>query len=82
MKHGLKAPVDCFTAKQDIALLEKEKASTAEQAAAGATSVLPIELITGLVSGAAGDKAEVATGEYNKQVVAKIAEIKCTCGIK
>ena len=82
MKHGLKAPVDCSTAKQDIALLEKAKASTAKQAAAGVTSVLPIGLITGLVSGAAGDKARVATGEYNKQLVAMIAEIKSTCGIK
>ena len=81
-KHGLKAPVDCSTAKQDIALLEKEKANAAEQAAAGVTSILPIGLITGLVSGTAGDKAKVATGEYNKQLVAKIAEIKSTCGIK
>ena len=82
MKHGLKAPVDCFTAKQDIALLEQGKASTAKQAAAGVTSVLPIGLITSLVNGAAGDKAKVATGEYNKQLVAMIAETKSTCGIK
>jgi len=82
VKRELKKPVDCSTAKQDIALLEKEKASTAKQTAAGVTSILPIGLISGVVSGTAGDKAKVATGEYNKQLVAKIAEIKSTCGVK
>ncbi len=81
VKRELEAPVDCSTAKQDIALLEKEKASTAKRTAAGVTSVLPIGLISGVVSGTAGDKAKVATGEYNKQLVAKITEIKSTCGI-
>ena len=82
VKRELKAPVDCSTANQDIALLEKEKASVAKQALAGVSSVLPIGLITGVVSGTAGDKAKVATGEYNKQLAAKIAEIKQTCGVK
>ena len=82
VKRELEEPVDCSTAKQDIALLEKEKASTAKRAAAGVTSVLPIGLISGIVSGTAEDKAKVATGEYNEQLVAKIAEIKSTCGVK
>ncbi len=82
VKPELKEPVDCYTAKQDIALLEKEKASTAKQASAGVTSILPIGLVAGVVSGTAGDKAKVATGEYNEQLVAKIAEIKSTCGVE
>ncbi len=81
-KRALKKSVDCSTAKEDIVLLEKEKTSAGQQAKAGVTSILPIGLISGIVSGTAGDKAKVATGEYNKQIIAKIAEIKKTCGIK
>ena len=41
-KTQLAKPVNCETAKQDIATLEKEKASVARQAAAGVTSIMPI----------------------------------------
>ena len=39
----------------------------------------PIGLVAGVVSGTEGDKLKVATGEYNKQIEAKIAEIKRIC---
>ena len=81
VKRELEKPVDCSTAKQDIALFEKEKASVAKQTAAGVTSVLPIGLVSGVVSGTAGDKAKVATGEYNEQLDAKIAQIESACVI-
>ncbi len=81
-KRELKQTVNCSTAKEDIATLEKEKADNAQRTLSGVTSVLPIGLVAGVVSGTAGDKAKVATSEYNDQIVAKIAEIKKTCGIK
>lgn len=80
-KARLKAPVNCATAQQDIETLKKEKSSNVERAANGITSVLPIGLVAGVVSGTAGDKADVALGVYNDQIDAKIAEIKSTCGI-
>lgn len=36
----------------------------------------------GILTGTYGEKVEVATGEYNDKIDAKIAEIKRTCGIR
>ena len=80
-KEGLAKPVDCSTAEQDIATLEAEKASVAEQAAAGARSVVPAAAVGGILMGTAGDKAKVATGKYNQEIDDKIAEIRTTCGL-
>ena len=74
-------PVNCDTAEGDLRELQNEKASVGTQIAAGVTTVAPIGLVVGLVRGTAGTKYRVATGEYNKALDAKIAEIKTTCGI-
>ena len=81
-KREINAPINCSTANEDIAVLKKERANVAEQTAAGVTSILPIGLVFGLLGGTAGDKAKVATGEYNEMIDAKIAKIKRKCGIK
>jgi hypothetical protein len=81
-KRKINAPINCSTAKQDIVTLKREKTSVASQAAAGVTSVLPIGLVVGVLSGTAKDKANVATGEYNDMIDAKIAKIKRDCGAK
>ncbi len=78
----LAKPVNCETAKQDIATLEKEKASVARQAAAGVTSIMPVGAALALVTGDTKARAKVATGQYNKEIDAKIAEIKMTCGLE
>ena len=80
-KQELKKPVNCATAEGDMRVLKQEKASNTQRIASGVTSVVPAGLILGLVTGTAGDKAKVATGEYNKMIDAKIAEIKRTCGL-
>lgn len=80
-KEGLAKPVNCETAKADLATLEKEKADTGKQAAQGVSSVMPIGLVAGVVSGTQGDKMKVATGEYNEMIDAKIAQIKQKCGL-
>ncbi len=81
-KTQLAKPVNCETAKQDIATLEKEKASVARQAAAGVTSILPLGAALALVTGDTKARAKVATGSYNRQIDEKIAEIKKTCGLE
>ena len=78
-KDDLAKPVNCETAEADIAALESEKASVAEQAAAGVRSVVPASAVIGILAGRAKDKAKVATGTYNREIEAKIAEIKATC---
>ena len=60
-------------------MLEKEKAHASNQALAGVTAVAPAGLVLGILTGTEGDKIKVATGEYNKQIEAKIAEIKKAC---
>lgn len=74
-------PVNCDTAEGDLRELQNEKASVAQQIGMGVTSIVPIGLVVGLVRGTAGTKYRVATGEYNKALDAKIAEIKTTCSI-
>ena len=81
-KAKLAKPINCETAKKDMAMLEKEKASVARQAAAGVTSILPVGAALALVTGDTKARAKVATGAYNRQIDEKIAEIKKTCGLE
>jgi hypothetical protein len=77
-EHG----VDCSNAENDISHLQHEKASTVERAAKGVTSVMPIGLaIHTVVIGDEGQNLEIATGDYNDQLDARIAEIKRECGL-
>lgn len=80
-KKELASPVDCNTAEQDIASLEAEKASVATRVSAGVRSVIPAAAVAGLLRRDTKDRAKVATGAYNKEIDAKIAEIKSTCGL-
>lgn len=77
-----KKPVNCATAEADIRVLKSEKAHASDQLAAGVTAIVPIGLVAGVVTGTEGTKAKVATGEYNKMLDEKIAEIKRECGIQ
>ncbi len=72
--------MDCGTAEADIAALEGEKVSAAERALAGAKMVVPAAAVTGILSGDYGNRAEMASGQYNDDVDAKIAEIRAACG--
>ena len=73
--------VNCATADGDIRVLQGEKAHVAEQIALGVTAIYPAGLVIGLLTGTEGTKFRVATGEYNKMIDAKIAEIKTNCGL-
>jgi hypothetical protein len=41
--------------------------------------VVPIGLVAGLVTGTAGTKYRIATGQYNQMLDDKIAQIKQAC---
>jgi hypothetical protein len=81
VEEGLaaEAPIDCRTAEGDIRVLENEKAHVAARIAEGVTTIVPAGLVVGLITGTAGTKMRVATGEYNEKIEARIAEIKETC---
>lgn len=76
-----KMPINCATAEGDIRLLQGEKANVAQQAAMGVSMVAPAGIVVGLVTRTEKTKYQVATGEYNKMIDAKITEIKTTCSI-
>ena len=77
-----KMPVNCATADGDIRVLRGEKAHVAERVAQGVTAIYPAGLVVGLLTGTEGTKIQVASGEYNKQLDAKIAEIQSACGVQ
>ncbi len=84
-------PISCDTAKEDIATLEKERASVGDRMAAGAKTFLPPAAVVDIFAGYYQDdesaeqyfdgKNEVASGEYNDKIDTKIAQIKKTCNI-
>ena len=78
----LKQPVNCNTAKADIAVLEEEHASVAKRIFSGVRSVFPIAAAAGILLGDYKDRVEVATGKYNDDLEDKINQIKTACGIQ
>jgi len=77
-----KPPINCFTAEGDIRVLQSEKANVAQQMAAGIQAIIPTSIVVGLITGTEGTKAQVESGEYNRKIDARIAEIKSTCGVQ
>ena len=78
----MKAPINCATAEGDIRMLRHEKAHVQDQIMQGVSAFSPAGLVVGLVHGDEGTKAKVASGEYNKMIDKRIAEIKAQCGVE
>ena len=72
-------PITCATAPGDLRMLNSEKASTASKIGNGISMIVPIGLVVGLVTSTEKTKYEVTTGEYNKALDTKIAQIKTAC---
>jgi len=82
VQASLAKPVDCTTAQADINTLTSEKARTSQEIADGASSIIPIGAVAHLFGGSEKESFEIGTGEYNKKLDAKIAEIRQQCGIE
>ena len=74
-------PVNCATADGDVRVLQGEKAHVAERIAMGVSMIYPAGAVVGILTGTEGTKYQVATGEYNAAIDAKIAEIKRECAL-
>jgi len=81
VQANLAKSIDCSTAARDIQTLNSEKARTSQEIEAGASSVIPVGAVAHLFGGSEKESLEIGTGEYNKKLDAKIAEIKKTCNI-
>ena len=80
-KAALNKKVNCQTARADIKTLEDERASVFKQTLSGVRAVFPIAAAVGLLSGDYQDRVQVATGQYNADLEAKVDQIRRTCGI-
>ena len=78
----MKQPINCATAEGDIRVLESEKAHVAKQILDGVTAIFPAGAVLGILTGTETTKLKVATGEYNKMIDKRIAEIKSECGLE
>ncbi len=76
------APINCATAEGDLRVLNSEKVSTAKMIEDGVESVTPVGMLASAATKTEGGKLKIASGDYNKLLDKKIAEIKSTCGIK
>ncbi len=81
-KSKLQNPSDCSRAEQDIEILEVEIASVGKRVVSGVRSIMPTGMIIGLLKGDYKDGVRIAIGKYNKDIEAKIKEIKDACGIE
>jgi hypothetical protein len=82
VQENLAKSVDCSTAAADIKTLTSEKARTSQEIKAGAGSIIPVGAVAHMFGGSEKESLAVGTGEYNKKLDAKIAEIKQQCNIE
>ena len=81
-KQSLAKPINCATAEGDLRVLQSEKTNVAQEIANGVTAIVPAGAVIGIITGTETDKFKVASGDYNKMIDQKIAEIKQTCGLQ
>lgn len=81
-REELAKPIDCTTAATDIRVLETEKASCDEQVKSGVKMIVPASAARSILHRDYLNREEVATGEYNRDIDAKIKEIKEVCGLQ
>jgi len=82
VKADLAKAVDCSSAAADIKTLTSEKARTSQEIEDGASSIIPIGAVAHIFGRSEGESLEIGTGEYNRKLDEKIAEIKKQCNIK
>ena len=82
VQANLAKSVDCSTAPADIKTLTSEKARTSQEIEAGAGSIIPVGAVAHMFGGSEKESLEIGTGDYNKKLDAKIAEIKQQCDIQ
>lgn len=73
-------PINCATAEGDIRALNAEKEHAQKQQALDITAITPAGALIGLIAGNENKKLEILSGDYQKQIDARIAAIHKKCG--
>jgi hypothetical protein len=81
VQANLAKAIDCSTAQADINTLKSEKARTSQEIEDGASSIIPLGAVAHIFGGSEKESLEIGTGEYNKKLDAKIAEIQGQCNV-
>ena len=81
VENDLSQPINCATARQDIQTLESQKVSKSEEAAAGLSYALPTTVFIGAITGTGGAQYEAGTGELNRKIDDRIADIREQCKV-
>jgi hypothetical protein len=81
-EHDISKPINCATAAGDIRMLQHEKAHTMDKISQGVSAISPAGAVIGMVKGTEHTSMKVASGDYNKMIDKRIAEIKAQCGIR
>jgi len=79
VEQSFENPINCSTARADIQDLQAEKVDKATEAAMGLKFALPTTIVVGAITGTAGAQQDVGTGEYNRKIDQRIANVKETC---
>ena len=79
-QQSLAQPINCSTSEGDLRVLQSEKANVGKEIANGVSSIVPIGLVINTIDRTEKARFEVGTGEYNRMLDKKIAEIKAQCG--
>ena len=82
VQENLAKSIDCSTATADIKTLTSEKVRTSQKIEAGVGAIVPVGAVAHMFGGSEKESFEIATGEYNKKLDAKIAEIKQQCNLQ
>lgn len=79
---GTTAPVDCPTAKDDLAKLEEGKLATSDKAVDGILGYTPVGIVTNVAAGGdtMDEEQKVEAEAHNKEIDGRIADIKAACG--
>ncbi len=82
VEQQMQQPINCATAEGDLRVLQSEKTHVGSQVAQGLGAIAPAGIVIGLVTGTEKTKLQVASGDYNRMIDQRIAQIKKTCGIR
>ena len=74
-------PVNCNTAPGDLRAIAAEKKHAEDQQLEGVVSILPAGALLGLITGTENKHLKMLSGDYVKELDARAAQIKSTCGI-
>lgn len=79
LKDPSTKPVNCATAEGDLRALNSEKKYAQSQELVSATAITPAGALLGIVTDTENEKLEILSGEYQKKLDTRIAEINAKC---